>query len=87
MRPEHAAIWRRTIKLLPLDVGHRAALNGKVEQSHRSDQKEFSQLAAYKHAIDLMARFDEWKEFYNFNRPHGAVNLKTPYEDLGEQLQ
>ena len=31
-------------------------------------------------------RLAEWENFYNFNRPHGAFNGKTPYEALREKL-
>lgn len=61
-------------------------LNGKVERSHRSDQQEFYQLLSYKDDVDLEAKLSEWKNFYNFNRPHGAFNGKTPYETLRERL-
>jgi len=61
-------------------------LNGKVERSHRSDQEEFYQLLAYKDDVDLAAKLAEWEKFYNFNRPHGAFNGKTPYEALREKL-
>lgn len=61
-------------------------LNGKVERSHRSDQEEFYQLLSYKDDVDLEAKLGEWENFYNFNRPHGAFNGKTPYEALRERL-
>lgn len=61
-------------------------LNGKVERSHRSDQQEFYQLLSYKGDVDLEAKLDEWERFYNFARPHGAFNGKTPYEALRERL-
>jgi transposase InsO family protein len=61
-------------------------LNGKVERSHRSDQEEFYQLLSYKDDVDLDAKLNEWENFYNFNRPHGAFNGKTPYEALREKL-
>jgi len=57
-----------------------------VERSHRSDQEEFYQLLSYKDDIDLETKFEEWEDFYNFNRPHGAFNGKTPYEALREKL-
>lgn len=62
-------------------------LNGKVERSHRSDQQEFYQLLSYKGDVDLEAKRDEWKRFYNFARPHGAHNRQTPYEALRDKLQ
>ena len=36
--------------------------------------------------VDLEAKLIEWENFYNFNRPHGAFNGKTPYEALRERL-
>jgi transposase InsO family protein len=57
-------------------------LNGKVERSHRSDQDEFYQLLSYKNDVDLNKKLEAWEQFYNFNRPHGAFNGKTPYEAL-----
>ena len=60
-------------------------LNGKVERSHRSDQEEFYQLLTYKDDVDLDAKLGEWESFYNFSRPHGAFNGKTPYEALREK--
>ncbi|GEM_PF-5182967 len=62
-------------------------LKGKVERSHRSDQEELYQPLSYKDDVDLGAKLDEWEAFYNFNRPHGAFNGKTPYEALREKLQ
>ena len=61
-------------------------LNGKVERSHRSDGQEFYQLLSYKGDVDLEAKLDDWERFYNFHRPHGAHNGKTPYEALRERL-
>jgi len=61
-------------------------LNGKVERSHRSDEQEFYQLLTYKGDVDLEAKLNEWERFYNFGRPHGAFNGKTPYEALREKL-
>jgi transposase InsO family protein len=61
-------------------------LNGKVERSHRSDGQQFYQLLSYKGDVDLEAKLGEWERFYNFHRPHGAHNGKTPYEALREKL-
>jgi len=57
-------------------------LNGKVERSHRSDKEEFYQLLTYTDDVDLNKKLAEWERFYNFGRPHGAFNGKTPYEAL-----
>ena len=40
----------------------------------------------YRGDVDLEAKLSEWERFYNFHRPHGAHNGKTPYEALREKL-
>ena len=55
-------------------------LNGKVERSHRTDKQEFYQLLTYTGDVDLNAKLNEWENFYNYHRPHGAFHGKTPYE-------
>lgn len=62
-------------------------LNGKVERSHRSDKDEFYQLLTYTDDVDLNKKLAEWERFYNFGRPHGAFNGKTPYEALRTMLK
>jgi len=57
-------------------------LNGKVERSHRTDKDEFYQLLTYTDDVDLNKKLETWENFYNFNRPHGAFDGKTPYEAL-----
>lgn len=61
-------------------------LNGKVERSHRTDQEEFYQLLTYTDDVDLNKKLEAWENFYNFNRPHGAFDGKTPYEALKSTL-
>ena len=57
-------------------------LNGKVERSHRTDQEEFYQLLTYIDDVDLNHKLEAWEQFYNLNRPHAALDGKTPYEVL-----
>jgi len=61
--------------------------NGKVERSHLTDKREFYQLLNYKDDVDLSEKLSQWEDFYNFNRPHGAFNGKTPYEELIHHLK
>lgn len=64
-------------------------LNGKVERSHRIDDQEFYQLldkdgiSADIHLFNEKLR--EWEDYYNFNRPHGALDGQTPYERLKQK--
>ncbi len=62
-------------------------LNGKVERSHGTDDLEFYQLLDYTDDVDLNEKLKEWENYYNFDRPHGAFNGKTPYEVLRERMR
>ena len=61
-------------------------LNGKVERSHRVDDQEFYQLLDADGIRDDIHLFNEklreWEDYYNYHRPHGALNGQTPYERL-----
>ncbi len=61
-------------------------LNGKVERSHGCDEREFYQLLTYRDDIDLIEKVKEWEKFYNYDRPHGGLKGKTPYEVLRQKL-
>jgi transposase InsO family protein len=61
-------------------------LNGKVERSHRVDDQEFYQLLDKDGISDDIQLFNEklreWEDYYNYHRPHGALDGQTPYERL-----
>jgi transposase InsO family protein len=61
-------------------------LNGKVERSHRVDDQEFYQLLDKGGISDDIHLFNEklreWEDYYNYHRPHGALDGQTPYERL-----
>lgn len=61
-------------------------LNGKVERSHRVDEQEFYQLLDKDGISDNIHLFNdklrEWEDYYNYHRPHGALDGQTPYERL-----
>jgi len=61
-------------------------LNGKVERSHRVDDQEFYQLLDQDGITDDVHLFNdklrEWEDYYNYHRPHGALDGQTPYERL-----
>lgn len=64
-------------------------LNGKVERSHRVDDQEFYQLLDKNGVRDDIHLFNEklreWEDYYNFHRPHGALDGQTPYERLKQK--
>jgi transposase InsO family protein len=61
-------------------------LNGKVERSHWIDDQEFYQLLNQGGVTDDIHLFNEklreWEDYYNYHRPHGALDGQTPYERL-----
>jgi transposase InsO family protein len=61
-------------------------LNGKVERSHRVDDQEFYQLLDKQGISDDIHLFNkklrDWEDYYNYHRPHGALDGQTPYERL-----
>ena len=65
-------------------------LNGKVERSHRIDAEEFYRMLDGVVIDDtglFNTRLKEWEDFYNFHRPHGALDGQTPYERLREKTR
>ena len=64
-------------------------LNGKVERSHRIDAEEFYRMLDHGIIIDdanvFNDKLQEWEDFYNFHRPHGALDGQTPYERLRQK--
>ena len=82
--------------LLDLGVDHvkikprTPRLNGKVERSHRIDSEEFYRLLQ-RHVIDdtrlFTEKLQEWEDYYNYHRPHGALAGQTPYERLRQKTQ
>ena len=60
-------------------------LNGKVERSHRIDAEEFYRLldgVLIDDANVLNDKLREWEDYYNYDRPHGGLGGRTPYEKL-----
>src|SRR6185436_13707368 len=57
-------------------------LNGKVERSYRVDDQEFYQLLDKDVITDDIHLFNdklrEWEDYYNYHRPHGALDGHPP---------
>lgn len=69
---------------------HTPRLNGKVERSHRIDAEEFYRLLDGTLIDDAKVfnnKLQEWEDYYNYDRPHGALAGQTPYERLRQKTQ
>ncbi|MFF7234062.1 IS481 family transposase [Streptomyces sioyaensis] len=82
--------------LLDKGIGHirikprTPRLNGKVERSHRIDSEEFYRLLEGQVIDDVNLfniKLQEWEDYYNYHRPHGALTGQTPYERLRQKAQ
>lgn len=51
---------------------------GKIERFHRTLKAEVLQGIAIRHLEESQARFDPWREIYNYERPHEALEMSTP---------
>ncbi len=60
-------------------------LNGKVERSQRTNLEEFWSTVDRK-AADLQQQLDEWQHFYNWHRPHTALNGRSPIDRVCDLL-
>ena len=65
---------------------HAPHLNGKVERSHLTDQREFYQLLTYTNDTNLTEKLHEWESIYNCHRPHLALQGRTPAECLKRKM-
>ena len=59
-------------------------LNGKVERSQQTDLKEFYPLEDLSDFEKLRYNLECWQFDYNWHRPHGSLNGKTPIEKFNE---
>lgn len=51
---------------------------GKIERFHRSLAAEVLNLQSFKDFAQIQRAFDRWREVYNYERPHEALDQKTP---------
>ncbi len=59
-------------------------LNGKVERSQQTDFREFHATADLSDFEKLQDCLAEWKFYYNWHRPHGSLNGKSPNDVTAE---
>jgi transposase InsO family protein len=57
----------------------RPQTNGKLERFHRTLKSELLQYKYFRDLKDAQINFDSWRNEYNFERPHEAIEMKTPF--------
>jgi transposase InsO family protein len=62
-------------------------LNGKVERSQKTDLEEFYALMDMSDHETLKEELGYWQHDYNWHRPHGAFNGKTPMDKYFEVIK
>jgi transposase InsO family protein len=63
---------------------------GASRGSHRIDSDEFYRLLKGQVIDDanvFSEKLQEWEDYYNYHRPHGALSGQTPYERLRQKTQ
>lgn len=59
-------------------------LNGKIERSQQTDLREFYATADLSDFEKLKECLAEWEFYYNWHRPHGSLNGKSPNDRTTE---
>lgn len=57
---------------------HHPQTQGKEERFHRTLQAEAIGRRQFRDLFACQGRFDEWRQIYNFERPHEALGMATP---------
>ena len=57
--------------------------HNKFIRSEINSYEEYSEKHVY---LDLNRKLKDWETFYNYHRPHGAHEGKTPYEKLKSSI-
>jgi len=67
---------------LGIRIGHsrpyHPQTNGKEERFHRSLKAEVLNGRSFEHLAHAQSAFDRWRDVYNYERPHEALQLHTP---------
>lgn len=65
---------------------HHPQTNGKIERFHRSLKAEVLDGRQFSTIQEAQSAFDRWREVYNLQRPHQALNYQVPMDDIAPAL-
>src|SRR4051794_22954752 len=84
-RPWHRYKKAQPGQRLQIDPAQNSSPERQGEHSHRMDDQEFYRLVGrphYRRHAPLHDQLREPEDYYNYNRPRGALDDLTPYERL-----
>jgi hypothetical protein len=84
-RIKEACIMHAELTHQRIEGHHLGGMSGRDAHGFARGQDEFCQFLDYIDDIDIKKKLIEWEQLYNFSRPHGAFNGKTPYKFLREK--
>jgi len=61
--------------------------NGKIERFHRTLKKDILHKKIITDHAHAQLIFDEWRDIYNYKRPHEAIGMRTPAEKFEISLR
>ena len=73
-------------KVIILAAFHKGDLEEGKKVIETTREEEFYPFMTYTDDVNLNKKSAEWVRFYNYDRPQGAFNEKTPYEALRNML-
>jgi transposase InsO family protein len=71
--------WLMCLDVVPIHgrIKH-PQTQGKIERFHRSMKNEFLKHHSFADVLDANRGLQQWRNKYNFERPHEALGMKTP---------
>lgn len=75
----------RKITLMFIQPG-KPMQNAFIERCNGSIRRELLNAYVFKSLSEVREKADEWKTDYNTNRPHKALNYKTPFEVIKSDM-
>ena len=82
----HGEHSKFSVWLMDLDIAvshgrpYHPQTQGKEERFHRTLKGEVIQVRSFRDLGQAQKAFDDWREVYNFKRPHEGISMQTPSE-------
>jgi len=75
----HFDVWMMQLDILPIHCRPlHPQTQGKDERFHRTLKDEVLKREQFEDIASAQRSFDKWRQIYNYERPHNAIDLDTP---------